>query len=143
MQKNRIEVAGYLASKPELKYLPSKIKVANVKLGESHTVRHNDGTTERLTNWYALVFYDRMADEAITYEKGYNVWVEGRFERRTFTPKDGKTRTITEINVQSSHQIAPPRRADAKAVVSVGVESAADGQPQEQEVPHGWPFDIE
>jgi single stranded DNA-binding protein len=153
MQKNRIEVAGYLVSKPELRTLPSRVKVANVKLGESHTVRHHDGTTERLTNWYDLVFYDRLAEQAVAYEKGDNVWVEGRLERRTFTPKDGSTRTVSEINVQSSHQIAPLRPVDAKPVGAVAAvesvveklpaptEPAANGQPGEQEVIYGWPLD--
>ena len=30
MQMNRIEIAGFLASRPEIRYLPSGTKVANV-----------------------------------------------------------------------------------------------------------------
>jgi single-stranded DNA-binding protein len=36
MQMNRIEIAGFLASRPETRYLPSGTKVANARLGESH-----------------------------------------------------------------------------------------------------------
>ena len=34
MQQNRFQVAGYLAATPELRYLPSGMKVANARLGE-------------------------------------------------------------------------------------------------------------
>lgn len=44
MQKNRIELAGYLAAKPELRYLPSGTKVANARLGETYRFKGGDLT---------------------------------------------------------------------------------------------------
>jgi hypothetical protein len=41
MQRNRLEVSGYLAAKPTLRYLGSGTPVANAKLGESY--RYQDG----------------------------------------------------------------------------------------------------
>jgi single-stranded DNA-binding protein len=56
MQRNRIEAAGYLVSKPELRYLPSGKKVANVKMGESHSYMDSSGSMETQTNWHSLCF---------------------------------------------------------------------------------------
>ena len=36
MQENRIELAGYLAAKPEVRYLPSGTPVANARLAEGY-----------------------------------------------------------------------------------------------------------
>jgi primosomal replication protein N len=36
MQRNRLEVFGYISAKPALRYLPSGTPVANVRLGESY-----------------------------------------------------------------------------------------------------------
>jgi single-strand DNA-binding protein len=58
MQKNRIELAGYLAAKPELRYLPSGTKVANARIGESYRYRDQEGQTQTHTNWHSLSFYD-------------------------------------------------------------------------------------
>jgi single-strand DNA-binding protein len=109
MQKNRIDVAGYLAGKPELRFLPSGAKVANARLGETYRFMSNDGSVQLHTNWHSLVFYDRLADLALTFEQGENVYIEGSMQQREFTPADGSTRTVHEIHVRSCHLIAAAR----------------------------------
>lgn len=109
MQKNRIDVAGYLAAKPVLRFLPSGTKVANARLGETYRFMSNDGSVQSHTNWHSLVFYDRLADVALTFEQGENVYIEGSMQQRKFTPADGSTRTVHEIHVRSCHLIAATR----------------------------------
>ncbi len=115
MQKNRIELAGHLAAKPELRYLPSGTKVANARLGESYRYERKNGQSETHTNWHSLTFYDQLAELALTFDKGDNIAVEGRIEQRQFTPADGSKRTIHEVIVKSCHRIAPLRQASASA----------------------------
>src|SRR3982751_5859182 len=100
MQQNRIELAGYLAAKPELRYLPSGTKVANARLGETYRFKSGDGTIQLHTNWHSLVFYDRIADVALTYDQGENLYIEGSVQQRKFTPKDGVSRTVQEVHVR-------------------------------------------
>ena len=135
MQKNRIEVAGFLASQPTRRYLPSGTPVANVRMGESHTFADGEGKTQTRTNWHSLSFYGKLAEVAVTYEKGDNVFVEGNIEQRQFTPKDGTPRTVNEIKVRSSHLIAPPRLGNGKA------KDAEETAPPEAEKgqPDDWP----
>lgn len=113
MQKNRIELAGYLAAKPEPRYLPSGTKVANARLGETYRFKGSDGTMQSHTNWHSLVFYDQIADVALTYEQGENVFIEGSIQQRKFTPADGVTRTVHEIHVRSCHLIEAARMSSA------------------------------
>jgi single-strand DNA-binding protein len=132
MQKNQIELAGYLAAKPSVRLLPSGTKVANARLAEGYQYNDRQSKTSREhTNWHSLVFYGVLAEIAVTYEKGDNICVEGSLQARQFTPKDGSERTVHEIIVKSCHAIEPPRnRIEAPAANDPGIgayETGADG----------------
>ena len=121
MQKNRIELAGYLTAKPALRYLPSGTPVANARLGESYTFKDSSGKPEKHTNWHNLSFYGDLSTVAMTFEKGDNIFAEGSMEQRQFTPKkDGVQRTIQEIIVRACHLIAPARGFAAKTAGANG-----------------------
>ena len=142
LQKNRIEVAGYLAAKPEVRYLPSGMKVANARLGESHRYRGQDGQVQTHTNWHSLTFYDDLADVAVTYEQGENIFVEGTIQQRKFTPKDGATRTVHEVIVRACHVIEPARtdRPGRETVSGADVEDpAVAGPPEGEPLDATWP----
>ena len=144
MQKNRIEVAGYLSAKPALRRLPSGTPVANVRLGESYTYRDGDGKTQKHTNWHSLSFYGDLSAVALTFDKGDNVFVEGSIEQRQFTPKDGVQRTVQEIIVRACHIVAPPRGTAARQVAANGngstTEEAAAPESEAEVVSHErWP----
>src|SRR5438046_1618861 len=83
-----------LAAKPELRYLPSGTKVSNARLGETYRYRDHEGQSLSHTNWHSLTFYDDLAELAVTYEQGENLFLEGTLQQRKFTPKDGVTRTV-------------------------------------------------
>jgi single-strand DNA-binding protein len=109
MQRNRFQVAGYLAAKADCRQLPSGMKVANARLGESYRYKCKDQQIETHTNWHRLTFYGSLADVALTFNQGDNVFAEGSIQQRQYTPADGSKRTITEVVVKSCHLIAPIR----------------------------------
>jgi single-strand DNA-binding protein len=100
MQKNRIELAGYLATKPEARFLPSGTKVANARLKESYRFTGTDGKQQTHANWHSLVFYGELADVALSYEKDDNIYIEGSLQQRKFTPANGVTRTVHEVHAR-------------------------------------------
>jgi len=129
MQMNRVEVAGHLAKKPEVRYLPSGLPVANVRLGQ--TYRFQDSSRQERTNWHSLSFYGDLSKVALTFDKGANIFVEGTIEQREFTPKDGAKRVVNEIIVRHCHLIAPARGVVSNAEAaptppSNGGEPASD-----------------
>lgn len=105
MQKNRIQLAGYLAAKPEVRYLPSGTPVANARLAEGYKFKDRNEQIQEHTNWHSVVFYGDLSDIALTFEKGDNVFVEGTLQTRKFTPRDGSQRTVYEVVARSVHQI--------------------------------------
>lgn len=115
MQHNRFQVSGYLAAKPEIRFLPSGTKVANARLGESYRFKSKDQKLETHTNWHRLTFYNELADLAAFFEQGDNLFVEGSLQQRQFTPADGSKRTVSEIVVKSCHLILPSRNGHSEA----------------------------
>src|ERR1017187_4915613 len=81
MQKNRIEVSGWLAAKPAVRYLPSGTPVASVRLGETYSYT-SQGKAEQHTNWHSLSFYGDLANLAAALNKGDHLFVEGSMEQR-------------------------------------------------------------
>jgi len=112
MQKNRIEVCGWLAAKPAVRYLPSGTPVASVRLGETYSYT-SQGKVEQHTNWHSLSFYGDLANLAAAFDKGAHLFVEGSMEQRQFTPADGSKRTIWELIVHSFHLIGDSRSRTA------------------------------
>jgi single-strand DNA-binding protein len=144
MQKNQIELAGYLAAKPTLRGLPSGTKVGNARMAEGYRYTERQTKTQREhTNWHNLVFYGILADIAATYQKGDNVCVEGSLQTRQFTPKDGSQRTVYEVIVKSCHLIEAPRtKQEPPAANQPGADHdlAAVEQPAAGvSDPHEWP----
>ncbi|SRR6267143_2064780 len=98
MQENRFQLAGYLAAKPTLRYLPSSMPVANARLGQTYRFTRKDKPSEH-TNWFSLVFYGDLAILATELEKGTNLYVEGTFDQRPYVGQDNYKRYIYEVSV--------------------------------------------
>lgn len=97
--------------------------MANVRLGETYRFAGRDGTPVSHTNWHSLVFYNDIADVAMTYEQGENIHVEGSLQQRKFTPTDGVTRTVHEVHVKSCHVIANTRLEREVPAATMATES--------------------
>lgn len=138
MQMNRIEIAGYLAKKPEIRYLPSGTPVANARLGQSYRYQDSNQKWVEQTNWHSLSFYGDLSNVAASFDKGDNLFVEGTVEQREFTPKDGSTRTINEVVVRHCHVIAPVKQAAATASANAPNPSAATNR-GEADHDDDWP----
>ena len=143
MQKNRIELAGYLAAKPEARYLPSGTPVANVRMAEGYRYTDRNQQQQEHVNWHNLVFYGDLAEIALTFEKGENIHVDGTLQTRRFTPKDGSPRTVYEVVARTVFLIAKPRTNkeaptdnDPQARPAAMPESLNGGSDVEEEV---WP----
>ena len=141
MQRNRLEVIGFLATKPAARFLPSGAPVANVRLGESYRFQDGEGKPQQHTNWHNLSFYGDLSRVATTFEKGDNIFVEGTIEQRQFTPKgDGSQRTVHEVVVHNCHLIAELRgAATQRAAASTPEEPVVPDSPKGA-IDHGdWP----
>ncbi len=114
MQENRFHLAGYLATRPTLRSLPSGMAVANVRLGQTYRLSRN-GLPAEHTNWFNLVFYGDLATLAMELDKGTNVYIEGSFDQRPMTDQQGRKRYAYEVTVQKFFRIGCASDEDAQS----------------------------
>ena len=105
MYKNQVIREGFLGMCPEIRFMPSGDKVANVTLATKEVWKDKAGKPVSSTEWHALVFYAERADRAELYEKGDNIHVEGKIQTRKYTDNAGHPKTVREIIVMRSHRI--------------------------------------
>jgi len=106
MQENFFILAGYLGTKPEVRYLPSGTPVANARLAQTMKFQ-KDGEAKEHTNWFNLVFYgDKLTEVALTYETGDNIHVTGVLEHRQWETPGRAKRSVYEVSVRRCHRIA-------------------------------------
>jgi len=140
MQENRFQLAGYLAAKPALRYLPSSMPVANARLGQTYRFPRKDKPADH-TNWFSLVFYGDLAILATELEKGTNIYVDGTFDQRPFVGQDKYTRYVYEVTVHKFFVVggagqdppAPPKPHATlpNEVMTDGAPSIESSQPQD------------
>jgi single-strand DNA-binding protein len=107
MQRNRVEVAGYLGKDAQARYLPTGTKVVNLRLAESYIYTDRNKAKQEHTNWHNVVCYGVVADVAERLAKGDNVFVDGSLQIREFEPNDGsKRRRVVEVVARSVALIA-------------------------------------
>lgn len=137
MNRNFVLLEGFLGADPEMRTLPSGSRVANARIATNY-VYEKAGKKTQVTSWHALVFYNHLAEEAVTWKKGENVHVEGMIQDRQFTPTgETKPKRVKEIIVESCHLIAPSRARLSENVPGGqdGDGTANDGQDSDD----GWP----
>jgi single-strand DNA-binding protein len=141
MQMNRIELAGFVAAAADhSRYLPSGTKVANIRLGESHRYKGKDGQQVTHTNWHTMAFYEELADFALTFQKGDNLFVEGSIQQRQFTPADGSKRTVHEVIVRNCHLIMPSRLPGQRGDAAVSNADLQHEPNVEVPIDPNWPL---
>src|SRR5258707_9650819 len=129
MQENRFQLAGYLAARPTLRYLPSSMPVANARLGQTYRFTRNEKPAEH-TNWFSLVFYGDLATLAAELEKGTNLYVEGTFDQRPYVGQDKCKRYIYEVCVHKFFvigSVAQDQPASAQPYPAFTNEDMTDG----------------
>src|SRR6266550_683771 len=124
MQKNNIELAGYLGAKPVIRFLPSGGKVANLRIAEGYRYLDAHQKEQEHTNWHAIVCYGRLADVVEQLDKGDNVLVDGTLQIREFTAANASKRRVYEVIAQTVVKI--DRLLNGNADVN-------DNNPQDQQ----------
>lgn len=88
---------GNLTRDPELKSLPTGMKVCNFSVATNRVWRDKDGSKKEATEFHNVVVFGRQAETVAQYmKKGSNLMIEGRLQTRSWEA-DGKKNYRTEI----------------------------------------------
>lgn len=94
---NMVQVIGNLGRDPETHYTASGVAITNVSVAATDKWK-SDGETKEHTEWFRIVFFDKLAEIASEYlKKGAKVYVGGKLRTRKWTDKDGNDRYTTEV----------------------------------------------
>jgi single-strand DNA-binding protein len=95
---NKVILVGHVGADPEVKYTPSHVAIANVRIATSSSWKDKQsGEREERTEWHRVVFFNRLAEIAGEYlKKGAQVYIEGSLRTRSYD-KNGQTHYSTEI----------------------------------------------
>ena len=102
MYLNKVFLIGNLTRDPELKALPSGVKVVSISLATNRVWKDKDGARQESTEYHNLVSFGRQAETLAQYcKKGSSLYVEGRLQTRSWDGQDGQKRYRTEILVDT------------------------------------------
>jgi single-strand DNA-binding protein len=99
MYLNKVIIVGNLTRDPELKTLPSGIKVANFSLATNRVWSDGAGQKQEAVDYHNMVVFGRQAETTAQYlKKGSQAMVEGRLQTRSWDDaSSGKKMYRTEI----------------------------------------------
>ncbi len=97
---NKVMLIGNVGNEPDVRTVPSGVKVAKISLATNRTWNDRNGQTQEKTEWHRLNFWDRLADLVEQYvHKGDRLYVEGRIEYSQSQDDQGNVRYFTDIRV--------------------------------------------
>jgi single-strand DNA-binding protein len=95
---NKVMIIGTLGKDPELKYTPSGMAIAKMRVAVSESFKSKDGQRQEKTEWFNVVAFQRTAEIAGEYlHKGGQVYIEGKLQTREYDDKQGQKKYFTEV----------------------------------------------
>jgi len=97
MYLNKALIIGNLTRDPEVKSLPSGVKVTSFGVA-TNRVWMKDGVKQESADFHNIVVFGRQAETSGQYlKKGSQVLIEGRMQTRSWEGTDGQKKYRTEI----------------------------------------------
>jgi single-strand DNA-binding protein len=103
MYLNKAFLYGNLVRDPELKALPSGIKVTNFAIATNRTYKDKDGNKKETTEYHNVVAFGKQAELIEQYlKKGSGIFVDGRLQTRSWDDKATNSKKYrTEVIVEN------------------------------------------
>jgi single-strand DNA-binding protein len=126
-ETERVTLVGNLTADPELRFTPSGLQVANLRLAVTPRIREGDTWKDGETTFHTVtVWRDQAEHAAETLTKGARVIVVGRPKQRSWTDQDGTEHHVTEVDAE---EVGPSLRwATATLTRTNGPSRKASGQ---------------
>jgi len=127
---NKAILIGNLTRDPELRALPSGIKVCSFSIATNRVWKDKNGARQESADYHNVVVFGRQAETVAQYmKKGSSILVEGRIQTRSWDDKtNGEKKYRTEI-VADRTQFGPK---GGGAPSGGGTNSAGGGAPKAQ-----------
>lgn len=100
MATNTVTIIGNLVEDPELRFTPSGVAMAKLRVAVNRRWRdRNDQWQEETSFFGGTVWRDMAENIAESLQKGARVILTGSLEQRTWETQDGERRSVVEIRI--------------------------------------------
>jgi single-strand DNA-binding protein len=146
MYLNKAIIIGNLTRDPELKSLPSGVRVASFGVATNRVWKDKNGVKQENVDFHNIVVFGRQAEVVGQYmKKGNSILVEGRMQTRSWDDSSGVKKYRTEI-IADRTQFGP--KGSGSSVSSTNVPAHEDDKkaidtieyPEEEINPEDIPF---
>lgn len=98
MYLNKAIIIGNLTRDPEIKALPSGVKVASFSVATNRVWKDKNGVKQENVDFHNVVVFGRQAEIVGQYmKKGSSILVEGRMQTRSWDDAAGVKKYRTEV----------------------------------------------
>lgn len=105
---NNVTLIGNLVDDPELRFTPSGVALAKIRLAVNRRWRGQDGEWQEDTSFFnGTVWREQAETVAESLQKGMRVIVTGRLEQRSWETPEGDRRSVVEVQID---EIGPSLR---------------------------------
>lgn len=130
MYLNKAFIIGNLTRDPELKALPSGIKVCSFALATNRSFKDREGNRQDSTEFHNIVAFGRTGELVAQYlRKGSQAYVEGRLQTRSWDGKDGEKKYRTEIIADTVQFGSRPAGSPATATSGMSAKTPEATEP--------------
>ena len=130
---NLVILIGNVGRDPESRTTQGGQTVANFSIATSERWKDKSGEKQERTTWHNCTVWGALTQVVLNYVvKGSKLCVQGRYEARKWTDKDGNERTTYEVNV-SSLELLGEKRASQNSHDEE--EEEEDPRPRRRSVP--------
>lgn len=103
---NKVILVGNLGQDPEVRFLPSGSKVANISIATTESYTNKEGQKVDQTEWHRVELWDGLAGIAEQYlKKGNPVYIEGKIRSEEYQDKNGNTARSYKIRATAINLI--------------------------------------
>jgi len=132
MYLNKVILIGNLTRDPELRSLPSGIKVCSFSLATNRVWKDKNGARQEAADYHNVVVFGRQAETVAQYmKKGSSMLVEGRMQTRSWDDKtSGEKKYRTEV-IADRTQFGPKGGGGGAGAASSGGAGKASSSSEE------------
>ncbi len=122
---NRVLLLGNLTRDPEVRYMPSGMANATLRLATTRRFRNAQGEDKEETCFVDVVVWGKQAETCGQYlSKGSPLFVEGRLQYDEWE-KDGQKRNCVRVVAERTQFVGPPPRRTGEGEAPHGAAANA------------------
>ena len=134
---NTVTLIGNLVDDPELRFTPSGVALAKIRMAVNRRWRGQDGEWQEDTSFFnGTVWREQAETVAESLQKGTRVIVTGRLEQRSWETAEGDRRSVVEIQID---EIGPSLRWATATVNKTQRSDSWGGDQSRQSAPAPTP----